>query len=506
MRKGKKNRSRSSRFDDSKSSDSIDRSHIEEISLEKSREALFHQTFVVLLRKFCDSYEEYSKHLKSGWKHTVFIHPSVLEGCIPYTPYIIIRGQTNEALCEPLSLQCIKKKTEIFFPKCDMGFKHEESVTLHPYYKKIKHADSIDVSLEPLNLPVNQELTNHILRILSNRFIHCGMMRPFVLFDVTYHCTVLNISSSSLEKCSETEKSYNQCDLKNESRTSDLSLNEANCRTSLVTDLKRAQNDLNLSFTTRMSSLSIKDDSENHIEQSASQDFYKVTYKTTLNIIQSSNLSESNSGPFFSDVAGVNQQLHSIKEFCLRFFSKVNYSKMWGALICVGPQGTGKTLVAKAVCNEFNVHVEKIEWYAIYSRDNITDAKREIRSIFQNAAARAPSIILIDGLNYLCPSGERTDFHSQVSSLISDLVESRNKGKVLIIACANADYEETVLKSLYEMMKVVKFPIPKAKERAEIFSLLLKKKKHSLSSQEIEQCIESSHGFTGKDLADSLMN
>ncbi|XP_035222311.1 ATPase family protein 2 homolog isoform X2 [Stegodyphus dumicola] len=39
-----------------------------------------------------------------------------------------------------------------------------------------------------------------------------------------------------------------------------------------------------------------------------------------------------------------------------------------------------------------------------------------------------------------------------------------------------------------------------------IFSLLLKNKKHSMSSQEIEQCIESSHGFTGKDLVDSLVN
>ncbi|XP_035231407.1 ATPase family protein 2 homolog [Stegodyphus dumicola] len=426
MKKGKKSRSRSSRFEDSKSSDSINKSHIEEISLEKSK-VLFREPFVVLLRKFCDSYEEYSERLKSGWKHTAFIHPSVLEGCIPYTPYIIIRGQTNEALCEPVSMQCIKKKSEIFFPKCDMGFKHEESVTLHPYYKKIKHADNIDVSLEPLNLPVNEELANHILRILSNRFIHCGMMRPFVLFDATYRCTILNISSSSLEKHSETEKSYNQCDLKNESSTSDLSLNETNCRnTSLVAHLEREQSDLNLSFTTQMSSLSIKDDSGNRIKQSESQDFYKVTYKTKLNIVQSSNSSESKSGPFFSDVAGLNQQLHSIKEFCLRFFSKENYSKMWGALICVGPHGTGKTLVAEAICNEFNVHVEKIDWHAIYSRDNITDAKREIRTIFQNATARTPSIILMDGFNYLCPNGKRTDFHSQVSSIISDLVEGQN--------------------------------------------------------------------------------
>nr|WP_232100845.1 ATP-dependent zinc metalloprotease FtsH [Gimesia fumaroli] len=106
----------------------------------------------------------------------------------------------------------------------------------------------------------------------------------------------------------------------------------------------------------------------------------------------------------FSDVAGIEEAVEELREVVEFLKTPAKYQALGGRIpkgvLLVGPPGTGKTMLAKAVAGEAGV-----PFYGLSGSDFVemfvgVGAAR-VRDMFQQAAQRSPAIIFIDELDAL---------------------------------------------------------------------------------------------------------
>lgn len=106
----------------------------------------------------------------------------------------------------------------------------------------------------------------------------------------------------------------------------------------------------------------------------------------------------------FNDVAGIDEAVEELKEVVEFLRTPQKYQALGGRIprgvLLVGPPGTGKTMLAKAVAGEAGV-----PFFGLSGSDFVemyvgVGAAR-VRDMFQQALQRAPAIIFIDELDAL---------------------------------------------------------------------------------------------------------
>ncbi len=109
-------------------------------------------------------------------------------------------------------------------------------------------------------------------------------------------------------------------------------------------------------------------------------------------------------GVTFKDVAGIDEAVEELKEIVEFLKNPEKYQALGGRIprgvLLVGPPGTGKTLLAKAVAGEAGVPFFSLSGSDFVEMFVGVGAAR-VRDMFQQAAARSPSIIFIDELDAL---------------------------------------------------------------------------------------------------------
>ncbi len=109
-------------------------------------------------------------------------------------------------------------------------------------------------------------------------------------------------------------------------------------------------------------------------------------------------------GITFEDVAGVDEARDELREVVEFLRTPEKYQVIGGRIpkgvLLVGPPGTGKTLLAKAIAGEAGVPFFSLSGSDFVEMFVGVGAAR-VRDTFQQAAARAPSIIFIDELDAL---------------------------------------------------------------------------------------------------------
>jgi hypothetical protein len=127
-------------------------------------------------------------------------------------------------------------------------------------------------------------------------------------------------------------------------------------------------------------------------------------------------------------------------------------------VLLVGPPGTGKTMVCKAVAAALPAGMP-----VLYVRDLREDDRKEaIQAIFKRARRLAPCLLILEDLDSLIVAENRTVFLNELDGFAS------NEG-LLVVASTNHPHkiDEALLKRPSRFDRVFHIGLPKAEERAE---------------------------------------
>ena len=146
----------------------------------------------------------------------------------------------------------------------------------------------------------------------------------------------------------------------------------------------------------------------------------------------------------YAEIGGLDSaiaQLREAVELPLKMpqlFTHLGISPHRGVLL-YGPPGTGKTLLAKALANECEAHFALVNGPELLSKWH-GETEANLRRLFEEARAKAPSVILFDEIDALTPHRDTVTHNfeavlvSQLLSLMDGLVD---RGNVVVIGTTN---------------------------------------------------------------------
>lgn len=224
---------------------------------------------------------------------------------------------------------------------------------------------------------------------------------------------------------------------------------------------------------------------------------------------------ERNTGVRFADVAGVDEAKAELQELVEFLKDPVRHGRLGArvpkGVLLVGPTGTGKTLLARAVAGEAGVAFLSISGSEFIELFVGVGAAR-VRDLFEQARGQAPCIIFIDELDALgrargiSPvSGGQDEKEQTLNQLLTELDGfDVSSGVVLLAATNRPEILDPALLRAGRFDRQILVDRPDKPGRIAILKVHLRKVQ--LDPQvAIEEIAALTTGFTGADLA-NLVN
>ena len=224
---------------------------------------------------------------------------------------------------------------------------------------------------------------------------------------------------------------------------------------------------------------------------------------------------QTDTGVTFKDVAGVDEAKDELKEIVDFLKDPEGYGRLGGRMpkgvLLVGPPGTGKTILARAVAGEAGVPFFSISGSEFVEMFVGIGAAR-VRDLFEQARAKAPAIIFIDELDALGRArgiGPMSGGHDEKEQTLNQLLVELDgfdpsSGLVLLAATNRPEILDPALLRAGRFDRQVLVDRPDREGRIQILGVHLKKAKLA-SDVSPEQIAALTPGFTGADLA-NLVN
>ncbi|KAF7511833.1 hypothetical protein GJ744_003564 [Endocarpon pusillum] len=213
----------------------------------------------------------------------------------------------------------------------------------------------------------------------------------------------------------------------------------------------------------------------------------------------------------FSDIHGCNEAKDELQELVEFLINPERFSSLGGKLpkgvLLVGPPGTGKTMLARAVAGEAGCPVFYMSGSEFDEMYVGVGAKR-VRDLFAQARAKAPAIIFIDELDAV--GGKRNErdpayAKQTLNQLLTELDGFSPSTGVILIAATN--YPQSLDKALTRPGRFdrrVQVPLPDVRGRTEILKHHMKK---VAVAPDVDPTVlaRGTAGFSGADL-ENLVN
>ena len=222
---------------------------------------------------------------------------------------------------------------------------------------------------------------------------------------------------------------------------------------------------------------------------------------------------EAKTGIAFADVAGVdeaNAELQEVVEFLKdpKKYGRLGARVPKGVLL-VGPPGTGKTMLARAVAGEAAVPFFSISGSEFVEMFVGVGAAR-VRDLFEQARLKAPAIIFIDELDALGKARGAGGFggHDEKEQTLNQLLVELDgfdpsTGLVLLAATNRPEILDPALLRAGRFDRVVLVDRPDKKGRLQILQVHAKKVKLA-PDVDLEKIAAITPGFSGADLANLI--
>ncbi|MDF1517104.1 MAG: ATP-dependent zinc metalloprotease FtsH [Lutibacter sp.] len=220
---------------------------------------------------------------------------------------------------------------------------------------------------------------------------------------------------------------------------------------------------------------------------------------------------ETRSKVTFEDVAGLKEAKEEVAEIVNFLKNPEMYTKLGAkipkGILLVGPTGTGKTLMAKAVAGEAEVPFFSLSGSEFVEMFVGVGASR-VRDLFKQAKEKAPSIIFIDEIDAVGRTRSKANaFQSNderentLNQLLTELDGFGNNTGVIVLAATNrGDLLDKALLRPGRFDRHIYIGLPSKQERLEIFNVHLKPLKLA-SDVDVKTLAALSPGFSGADIA-----
>ncbi len=224
---------------------------------------------------------------------------------------------------------------------------------------------------------------------------------------------------------------------------------------------------------------------------------------------------QTDTGVTFADVAGVDEAKAELQEIVDFLKDPEEYGRLGGRMpkgvLLVGPPGTGKMLLARAVAGEAGVPFFSISGSEFVEMFVGVGAAR-VRDLFEQARAKAPAIIFIDELDALGRArgiGPMAGGHDEKEQTLNQLLVELDgfdpsSGLVLLAATNRPEILDPALLRAGRFDRQVLVDRPDKQGRIAILHVHMKKAKLAPDVSP-EQIAALTPSFTGADLA-NLVN
>jgi transitional endoplasmic reticulum ATPase len=228
------------------------------------------------------------------------------------------------------------------------------------------------------------------------------------------------------------------------------------------------------------------------VEPSATREFFIEKSQTT-----------------FASLAGlddVKRMLHAVVEHAHtrgELYEQVGLTPPRGILL-VGPSGTGKTAMARALAGEKQLPLITIDGPQLYSKW-LGESEKALREVFKKARRAAPCLLFFDTVDAIAPrsGGDSTgeDVHARILSQLSREVDNLRdvKGVILVAATNRPERVDPALLRSGRFDYIVRFALPDRATRAALIRLCCRRVPLA-PDVDIEGIASRAEGLTGADV------
>jgi transitional endoplasmic reticulum ATPase len=173
-------------------------------------------------------------------------------------------------------------------------------------------------------------------------------------------------------------------------------------------------------------------------------------------------------------------------------------------ILLVGPSGTGKTAMARALSGEKQIPLIAIDGPQLYSKW-LGESERALREVFKKARRAAPCILFFDTIDSVAPrfGGDNfgTDVYQRILSQLLREIDNLHdvKGVILLAATNRPERIEPALLRSGRFDYVLKFAKPDAADRAAVMHLCCQRVPLATDIN-LDELAQQMRGFTGADI------
>jgi cell division protease FtsH len=213
----------------------------------------------------------------------------------------------------------------------------------------------------------------------------------------------------------------------------------------------------------------------------------------------------------FADVAGIEEAKAEVQEIVDFLRNPKRYRKLGGKLpkgvLLIGPPGTGKTMLAKAIAGEAHA-----SFFSAHGSDfnemYVGVGAKRVRDIFKKAAKNKPAIIFIDEIDCL---GKKRGFdtHGELqqtnNALLAAMDGFESSEGIVVLAATNRpeDLDEALMRPGRFDRKVY-VPYPDMKGRRAILAAHARNKPVKDDAKALDVIAQTTPGMSGADLANLI--